>query len=331
MNDNLEEYKDLGLNQSRLKEILKDPRKYYYYEEERSEDSPSYFKIGSYVDDLITDPTSVQDKYAVITATPSDNITWIIDDLFNNYAPTTDNLEDCKDTLQVICQSRAYGQSYKEETLLKKIKEGGGKAGDTKGEDYFKQLVDSRGKVIISQEDERLGNSIRDTIVTTDHLKRLFISSEEGVEIQLQKVVSGELYGRKCKGKLDSLIVDNNNKTMQVVDLKTTGSSILYFESSIFKYRYDFQLTFYNMLLERLAEEVGYKILNPQLVVFSTNGDSRGMVYELPAFKAKYSYEKNGRIYYGVEEAFEILEAHEELDNFEYPLEYLKNGFVRVE
>ena len=184
---------------------------------------------------------------------------------------------------QMAYQMSGYKPSHsKPETILKSFQK--------KEENiaYYNFLKDSEGKIALSRKDKQIIEgclmSLRSHVVAN---KLLFSESD----VQQHNV--------ECKSKLDRLIVDDKNKTVTVIDLKTTSgqvygecqplntkTGILYrdwhttgFMYSCLQYSYYRQLAFYIQAAQ--SEYPDYKI-ESFIIAVDTKGSYDVAVYKLP-------------------------------------------------
>jgi len=78
----------------------------------------------------------------------------------------------------------------------------------------------------------------------------------------------------KVKAKLDNFIIDHDNKTIILNDLKTTMSDVDEFmETSFDKFHYSRQFSFYLYLLDNLINKHDYKLQANVIVISKKNGN----------------------------------------------------------
>ena len=111
--------------------------------------------------------------------------------------------------------------------------------------------------------------------LTTEYVEQLEYRKKAVLKLPLwNELMSKEVYyqptmgiepriktnGVFIKGKPDWIIVDNENKVIYILDLKTTGKPIGDFEYSFRKFKYDRQLAFYKKLLQHHISLEGFEV-----------------------------------------------------------------------
>jgi len=179
----------------------------------------------------------------------------------------------------------------KPETILKSFK--------NKPENiaFYEFLKNADGKIALTAKDKQIVEgcltSLRGHVVAN---RLLFSEQKESFN---EKEVFFNQHGVKCKSKLDRLIVDNENKTVTLIDLKTTSSQVYGectplntdtgilmrdwhvtgFMYSCLQYSYYRQLAFYINAVK--AEYPEYKV-EAFIVAVDTKGSYDSAVYQLP-------------------------------------------------
>ena len=314
----MSEYKDLpGVNQSRLKEILKHPKKYRDYKTDYR--TTSYFSFGQLVEDnLLMDEEELFEKYFIGSVDmPSEAIAKIVDEIL--LVCSQETLEDIPDEVLLPFLSD-YQSRWKSETKLASIRK--------LGDNYYIDRKSAGGKIVISSDDFNKAVIIEDALMSNPDTKRL-VKGGEGIEVKYKVPINFVHRSYDCKGEIDIFFIDHNEKICRVVDIKTT-SEYNRFSSSILKYRYDFQLSFYYLGAARsgLVPE-GYTLKDSMLIVcdsyITENNYYLPAIYEIPTNYSKFTTTR-GYEYESINEAFNRLDYHTKCDNWDYPMEYLVNG-----
>jgi hypothetical protein len=192
-------------------------------------------------------------------------------------------------------QMAGYKPSYsKPETILKSFKK---KEENIK---FYNFLKESSTKISLSQKDKQIIDgchmSLQGHVVSN---KLLFLSPEGNSEVFNEKEIFFTMEDVDCKSKLDRLIVDHDNKTVTVIDLKTTSNQVYGechplgtntgylirdwyvtgFMYSCVQYSYYRQLAFYIQAAKSMYPE--YEI-NAFIIAVDTKGSYDVAVYQLP-------------------------------------------------
>lgn len=164
---------------------------------------------------------------------------------------------------------KGWNTRWSIETRLKKIRE--------QGTEYFNLLRDANGRSVISSTTNMEAISLRDILYKDPDVKEYFVPTS-GIELKFQMELFVEYTledGRviPLKGALDILHIDHNNKTIRLVDFKTSYDAHDFIKS-IKKFGYATQLSFYDYLLRLWLETqckdqsfCQYTILNPINIV----------------------------------------------------------------
>lgn len=100
----------------------------------------------------------------------------------------------------------------------------------------------------------------------------------ENMIVQNELEIYWKYLGIKCKSKLDRVVIDNNKKTIKLVDYKTTGKPIYFFKDSFNKYRYYRQMAFYKEALSYLYPDYEIEVF---IIAVETFGTFECQVYKM--------------------------------------------------
>ena len=317
------------VSQSALKEIAKGAKAFKRALE--PSEKKDYFTFGSAVDTLLTEPDEFSKRFFVGEIEfPSDNIKSIVDKVMemNSYLNVPKKFSECELEITSGAQQIGYGQSWKVDTLINKVVEG--------GEAYYEFLIESNGKETLSKSAYYKVEKCVEYLITDKYTKQYFPTNNEmtkGVDYKYQAAIIWNYEHIQCKSLLDILIIDHNSKTIQPVDLKTTSMPTSDFEKGFLKFRYDFQAAFYMNALNTWKENHNYSdytILEFKFIVVKSSADEAPMVFTCPdavVTKAMTGFTtKTGYKYMGVEEAFAEYIWHEANEwSIEYSREYIEN------
>lgn len=268
-------YENPAVNQSTLKQLENGIVAYSNALQAESKDT-QYFKIGSAVDAMLTSAT-FDDDYFINNKSfeLSDLETNIIKDIYQlvenevyHYKVEFDDLGDLSlhtDEIYHIITKYEWQKNWKFETRVSKIID--------KGSDYFRLLVQTSGKIILSTEEYEIVTSCVERIKTLISKQSVFQpNSNRDICYQLPLYFNHTSTNIACKALLDVVVVtkDNYFKNINVYpfDIKTTSASIFHFEKSFWKYRYDFQADFYRLALLTEFEKT-LKMKYPDYKIFT--------------------------------------------------------------
>lgn len=232
-------------------------------------------------------------------------------------------LESHPEKILSACLAEEWNNRYGEEAKLKAVHK--------EASEYFKDIVASEGKVVISSAENSLMQSIAKSLRT--HHRTAFLFDTDFYEkspiydIYYQMPIYFEFRGVKCKALLDIVLVEINPITKEVVkispyDLKTMAGNTVNFGSNVRSFRYDRQGAWYT---EALANIFGLDLSNPQeaskiepfqFVVESTTRIGKPIVFvcsrELMEIgRTGLSYPVLGKKYLGIYDLIELYLYHE--------------------
>lgn len=273
-----------AMNQSLLKSYsLKDPR---LISKDRPQsdlffEEKGHFVIGTAVDCILTqgiEKFKNTHHVSQLSKKPTDVQKSIINEVFvkldeNDLLDTTKDLTDevCKIYLLNSFKSHEYYDNIKDpDKRIAKISE------NFICKEYFLELKEAKGKVILSQEEYDKIYTIVDSLMSYETTGKFFrINQPEGIKIFNQFGILFEHNNIPCKALLDFIVVDEINKTITPVDLKTTFKPTHDFDRAVRERRYDIQAAWYTLALEKFIkvtpEYMGYKILPFQFIVESSS------------------------------------------------------------
>ena len=275
-------YTNPAISQSQLKLLLgPDPSIFntiqepdLYFEEKK------HFIIGDGVDMQLTRPIEeFNQKFHIsnLQNKPSDTIKSIVNQVYDHVKEIYPNIETIQNYNNAIldsCNDHNYQPNWKDSTRVAKVVEAW---------EYWEDLKQAEGKVVLSQEENDLISQIVMSIRTNPTTSKYFETSKD-VEILDQLAIYFSYYGIDCKALLDRVIVDHKNKTIQPIDFKTMGDQTIYFPKSLRQRRYDIQAAFYTEALYYFKERddktlQDYKILPFKFIVESTVNPGNPLVF----------------------------------------------------
>jgi hypothetical protein len=332
------EYRKINaINQSSLKEILKSPRAYVNAINKTEESEEEHFRLGALLDDMLLEsPERVEEKYCKMSeGSASDAIKQIINYVYD-YALETVGSSDIESVIldqlhpEIVKGCRIYGWNPKwgEEALVKNVKNGG-------GVEYFNALKESNGRTIISEIDYAKAITAKMSLLGDSYTSYFFSTKKQ--TIIKKKILSFKYRGYDCKGEVDQITINHEQKAIHPLDIKSIGSPTEFFPINFWKFRYDFQGAFYNIglksdpeLVELIAQ--GYTLKPFKFLVVDINNVSPPLVYVMNSDIENVGINggtlSSGRFIEGVEHAFDRLEYHLNEGDFTYPMEYSKGPLI---
>lgn len=220
---------------------------------EDSVDSKS-IAFGSLVDCMITGTDrDIQEKFYIgEEVTPPSNILCsILDGLLEN--SSYKSIEEIpNDIIVQLTKNQGWGKRWKEDTIVLKFKE--------ECSAYYKSLIESNGKIFVTQKDYEDALQVVDTLKTSSATKYYFNKDpfNDNIELlyQLKFKVNINKVSYKCMP--DLIVVLHDKKLVVPVDLKTTSFPEYSFYKSFVKWNYDQQARLYWRILREYMDADDY-------------------------------------------------------------------------
>lgn len=262
----------------------------------------SGFELGSIVDHLLTNDAPISDNYLIIENKLTDKLkdwaTRCLDLMLlfkegDIASPLTD---------LIILQARRdveYDSRLKDESALKKFDESG-------AFEYYSalEMARSSNRTIISSESLEYAENL--VISTQFEPSTAFYLDPSNFTKQFKQLeLFAELWGIECKGKPDIVDVNESDKIVYIVDVKTYAGN---FVSNFWKYHYYLQTPFYGELFKKCYPEYAdyeYKYVN---VTIDTTGANKPEVYELSHSLVAYMLEDYSSI--STADVMEIMDRY---------------------
>jgi hypothetical protein len=290
--------------------------------EEESE-SADYFTMGSLVDCLCTTPDLFHSQYYVATApVPSDSM-----------------VAYCKELAASGDAQKAWEASGLKSDPAAAPKSGGDSKFKKEAEAYYKDLLQGKGKQVISFEENTKASNLSNILQTNEFTSKYFGQADS----KYQYPIIWKYYGQECKCLFDIIHIDHERGTIRPMDLKTTGKSVFSFPSSYINYRYYIQAAFYTAALEYALENdpdfqqcKGYTVLPFTFIVIETNYKNPPHLFEVDKDDLVIAEEggtlaNSDREIKGFKHIIEDLEYHKTTNQWEYKQEvYANDGVISL-
>ncbi len=195
-------------------------------------ETPSLYH-GSMIHKFLLEP----ETFAVADVErPSDTIVKIMEMVYNITKGEIDtDIDKHHEYIFGSAKELNYGQTWKPDTLIKKVID--------QGKEYYDFLLRADGKVCIDQKMAGMLSAIKDSISTHKAATNLLFTGEGENE-------SEYFWGpnKEYKSKIDRY--QKTGTKVNLIDLKTTSKSVEMFRDSFEYYHYDRQMAFYVDALE---------------------------------------------------------------------------------
>lgn len=242
--------------------------------------------FGSMVDTLITDSEEEFRRRFIVVDDPgiSDALKEITLRLYSSYPQSKfDDIPD--DVLAEVGKECNYyaGDKYTN-YRIKLIKEN--------CKPYFNTLCIAEGKTVVSStdvEDARRCVSVLKTSPFTEFYFRDNDPFDDTIQRFYQLKFKGEYDGVNYRCMADLIVVNNENRTIQPCDLKTSSHNEWEFPKSLQQWRYDIQARLYWRLISMTVKEdpffKDYKVLPYKFIVVNRK-NCKPMVWDFPMTEA---------------------------------------------
>lgn len=332
-------FKNPAISQSALTNFSYGPQYYKSKSLEFKEDSEA-LTIGTAVDLKLFEPEKFKESFTILEIDkPSNQLGDFVDALaeIDIYNP------EIKLSLPPEMSSEEYAYQkagIKRDSLAKimqRFESEGGLA-------YYKQLQHSKDKVLLTNEQYQKVLKIYNSLVSNKYTSPFLFPTFGENKLRIPQL---EIYWKyqtthklvDCKSKIDLLLIDFDNKTIKVIDLKTTGYHTSAFRKSFLQFRYDLQASFYLDAVKQWLRTTDYKdfvIEGFYFVVESTKYIGTPLIYkctEKDIYCGKYGgLAKDGREYDGYDQLINELTWHIDHNTWDYEKEAIENnGIVEID
>ena len=291
------------------------------------------FKFGSLVDMMCFEPHRVEDTFhkGVSPKPPTTNVKKICDLILDGLDGIEGQISETitplgrrkerkisasikqyeKDILSASTKLDVY-KGYRDQRTIDTVVKAGA--------DYFKDRIKCRGKILIKPEMWDQCAHTAATLITHPFTAKYFAQNVPGIEIIYQYKFDTIVNGRRCKGMLDCLVVNHNEKLIFPIDLKTGEEPCKSFPMLYAMHKYYIQGGLYREALKSIVdvdfELMGYDVREFEYVYISKLNPNKPMRFKvtedmhtaaLNGFVDRYGYKHRGvhelleEYYYSVE------------------------------
>jgi hypothetical protein len=328
---------------SSLKEFSMDRKKYFkkYILNEVIEDKDTQAAtIGRVVETLLLEPQEFDKRFYMSSCAtaPTGLMLAFVEALYKCTKEATDDNGNISRTFEEISKD-AYADSgfkIKYDAVISKFV-------GSDAELFYEEIrkVRSNGLTVITTEDvtnaEKIVDELRNNPVTKDVVN---LVNSARWEIRNQWQVEGyAVDGHLFKSMMDKVIIDHQEKTIQVYDLKCTWSVENFLEEYYLYRRAYIQAYLYyvganQITFENDSEKGDYKVLPPKFIVCDSTNYYNPLIYTLTDQDLKDAYEgfeHKNRKYTGVKELIEDLKWAIANNTWNISKQnYLSNGLVNI-
>jgi hypothetical protein len=203
---------------------------------------------------------------------------------------------------------------------------------EAEGLQYFNELIEGEVKTVITPQQFTQIQTAKETLLTHPFTSKYFQNTER-YEVHYQYPIYFTYDGYECKGLLDMLIVDKQERAVFPIDIKTTNYKVDSWVSNFWSLRYDFQAAFYThgiLFSDTLYKFNCNKVGTFRFIVVNQTNPTTPLVFEAGPKIINFGHSGGKMIskdYEGFSQAINRLAWHTENDLWEYRREdYLNKG-----
>lgn len=328
---------------SSLKMFSENRRKYYkvyVLNEKPEEEDNKAATIGRVVETLLLEPEEFDNRFYMSSCVnaPTGLMLSFVEGLYKfTKEATNEEGRITKDFEEIAKDAYVYsGFKIKLDAVLSKFS-------GSDAEIFYKEIreVRSKGLTVITTEDvtnaEKIVAELKSNFVTSQVIN-LVDSARWEVKNQFQ-VEGYSVDGHLFKSMMDKMVIDHEEKTIQVYDLKCTWSVENFYEEYYLYRRAYIQAYLYwkaafSLTLDDTSEIHGYKVLHPRFIVCDSTNYMNPLIYTLSnedMDNAYYGFEYKGRKYPGVKNIIKDLNWAIENDIWNISREnYINKGVINI-
>lgn len=327
---------------SSLKEFCLDRKKYhrrYILEETVEEGINKAATIGRIVETLLLEPEEFDGRFylSVCAKAPTGLMLEFVEALYKHTIQSTDPDTDIVTRSFDDIVRDAYvdsGFKIKQEAVLSKFI-------GSDAEIYYKEMreVKAKGLTVVTTEDianaEKTVSELKTNFVTSQVIN--LVNSNRYTVLNQFQMEGYSVDEHLFKSMMDKIVIDHNEKTIQVYDLKCVWAVENFYEEYYLYRRSYIQAYLYWKAAEYLSskgEYHGYKALYPKFIVCDSTNYFNPLIYtmtDVDMDDAYNGFEHKGRVYPGVKPLIENLEWAIANDTWNISKEnYINNGVVNI-
>tara|TARA_R110002051_G_scaffold156272_1_gene228099 strand:- start:494 stop:1477 length:984 start_codon:yes stop_codon:yes gene_type:complete len=313
--------KPFSFSYSSLNKLLFSPSLFYkdYILKDREIKTDSFLIEGKLVHCLIFQPEKQDELFSIVPGkVPSANIKKVLKSVtLHTDVPVLADVDDFI-ILDSLKEQELYQSLKTDESRVAKVR-------TNDAEEYYKFMC-TTGKDII--DNDTLFKCTEKAQVIKNNKDVMLLFNKEKTDFEMDTI---EVYAEQpleckldsypfgLKGIVDYYNIDHDNKTINIVDLKTTGKSVIDFRDTVEYYNLWLQASIYcKLVLQNHANIADYKILFTFVVI-----DKYNQVFPFPVSEKTLSDWAHGT---GI--TFDHAEWHYKERNFSLPWQFLNEQIV---
>jgi len=327
---------------SSLKEFCLDRKKYHrkYILGETVEDTVNKAAtIGRIVETLLLEPQEFDTRFylSVCTKAPTGLMLDFVEALYKHTAEATDADTGTVTRAFDDIVKDAYvdsGFKIKQEAVLAKFV-------GSDAEIYYKEMreVRAKGLTVVTTEDianaDKTVNELKTNFVTSEVIN--LVNSVRYTVLNQFQIEGYSVDGHLFKSMMDKIVIDHNERTIQVYDLKCVWAVENFYEEYYLYRRSYIQAYLYLKAAISLTlqdEYHGYRVENPKFIVCDSTNYFNPLIYTITdadIIDAYNGFEHKGRVYPGVNTLIQNLDWAIANNTWNISKEnYINNGVVNI-
>lgn len=214
--------------------------------------------FGSMVDCLITDGMEEFQKRFIVTEAPAlpnaiENAVRVLFDMYQDTYISIDSIPN--DLIAKIMDTTDWNKHWRLETRVKWVKE--------HCKQYYELMYISKDKQIVTNDDYiaaiRTYETLKDSETTSWYFEEnspINPNIERFYQLKFKgPMIPNDINGHEYRCMVDEIIVDHERKTIQPIDLKTTGHPEWEFRESFDHWMYQIQARLYWRLIRNIMDK----------------------------------------------------------------------------
>lgn len=233
----------------------------------------SSLTFGSAVDALVTGGQQEFDNHFIVAEFPpiKEGVAKMAKELFTRYSSVHRTIEDIPDNLIIeVSEELGFQLNWKPETRARVIKE--------QASEYYTIMYAALGKTILDTETYNKVDAAVRALKDSEATRFYFAPNnpfDDTIQRFYQLKFKATFEGIDYRIMSDLVIVDHSKKTIQPIDLKTSGHPEWEFYKSFIQWSYSIQARLYWRVIQANIEKYdafkGYKLLPYLFIVVNKN------------------------------------------------------------
>lgn len=227
-----------------------------------------------------------------------------------------------KEEILIRAYKECYSTKESDEKVLEKAK-----LLEKQYKNYIKSIKLSTVKIVLSKGDIEKLDNIKKEIANHRVANDLLIEQKITPEVYNEFEIYWEFLGIECKSMLDRVIIDKENKTVKLIDIKTSAQ-FSEFEEKFFEYKYHRQMAFYWLALYNHFNKIGLDITDYKketyIIAINIKEPTEIKVYEVGELSLNWGLNE-------IEKLMSELKWHFDNNIWDYPkLYYEGTGTIKI-